>query len=150
MSTRSNIGILNNDGTVTAIYCHWDGHIRINGKILAKHYCNEEKVKKLISYGDLSSLHARVEPDKDTEHTADKPQKDVCVFYHRDGGEKFEETRPKTYQSILDMYNSLKNSWIEYFYIYIFGDWYYVDLEMDEILNLKHVKSEIANDEGNR
>lgn len=25
MSTRSNIGVLNNDGTVTAIYCHWDG-----------------------------------------------------------------------------------------------------------------------------
>ncbi len=26
MATRSNIGIVNDNGSVTGIYCHWDGY----------------------------------------------------------------------------------------------------------------------------
>lgn len=26
MATRSNIGIVNQDGSITGIYCHWDGN----------------------------------------------------------------------------------------------------------------------------
>lgn len=62
MSTRSNIAILNNDGTVTAIYAHWDGYIDYNGRILSESYQEIEKVKKLISGGDLSSLYREIEP----------------------------------------------------------------------------------------
>ena len=147
MSIRSRIGILNNDGTVTAIYCHRDGNLRINGDILAKHYQNEEKVKKLISNGDLSALYEKIEPNKDLGHTFDNPQEDVCIFFHRDRGEDFEETRAKTYSSIIDMYNELRNSWTEYFYVYIAGDWYYSDLGEDEKLKLRHLKSVIDEEE---
>lgn len=148
MSTRSNIAILNDDGTVTAIYCHWDGIININGKILLKNYHKKTKVEELIKHGDLSSLHAEIEPTERTTHTADIPQKDVCVFYHRDGGYEYEETKPKTYLSITDIYNKLKGSWIEYLYIYIGNDWYYSNLVDDEKLELKHLKSEIEYIEG--
>lgn len=56
MSTRSNIAILNDNGTVTAIYCHWDGGLEHNGMILSKYYSSPKKVIELISGGDLSFL----------------------------------------------------------------------------------------------
>ncbi len=31
MATRSRIAIENQDGSVTSVYCHWDGHIETNG-----------------------------------------------------------------------------------------------------------------------
>ena len=56
MSTRSNIGILNEDGTVNYIYCHFDGYLEHNGDILNEHYTTESKVRMLIGLGDLSML----------------------------------------------------------------------------------------------
>ncbi len=143
MSTRSNIGILNNDGTVTAVYCHWDGYVEYNGRILAEYYPEMERVKRLISGGDLSSLNKEIEPTAD--HSFDKPQDDVCVFYHRDRGEQWEDVKPDTYESIADMYNKLKNSWSEYLYVYIGNDWYYTRINEGEKLKLKHLKSELEN-----
>lgn len=61
MSTRSRIGIENLDGTVTSVYCHFDGYFSNNGVILQKEYQDEEKVKQLIALGDLSSLHETIE-----------------------------------------------------------------------------------------
>jgi len=56
MATRSTIAIRNADNTVTAIYCHWDGYLSYNGKILFENYNTEEKVRELIALGDLSVL----------------------------------------------------------------------------------------------
>lgn len=56
MSTRSTISIQRDDGTIDSIYCHHDGYPEGNGKILLKHYDTEEKVKDLISLGDISFL----------------------------------------------------------------------------------------------
>ena len=56
MATRSNIGILNEDGTVDYIYCHFDGYLQWNGRILNEHYDSEAAVRDLIALGDLSSL----------------------------------------------------------------------------------------------
>ena len=47
MGTRSNIGIINEDGSVTAIYCHWDGFLSYNGKILLNHYTTADIVNQL-------------------------------------------------------------------------------------------------------
>lgn len=38
MSTRSTIAYENADGTIKKVYCHYDGYVRHNGKILAEHY----------------------------------------------------------------------------------------------------------------
>jgi hypothetical protein len=88
MGTRSTIAIRNQDGTVTGIYCHWDGYLEHNGRILHDHYTTEEIVRELIALGDLSSLRIGIHPDPNEEHTFDAPQKNVCVFYGRDRGEK--------------------------------------------------------------
>lgn len=44
MSTRSMIGRLNDDGTITGIYCHFDGYLSHVGRILATHYTDPAKV----------------------------------------------------------------------------------------------------------
>jgi hypothetical protein len=72
MATRSRIAIENQDGSVTSIYCHWDGQIYSNGRILNKNYTTKDKVEELIALGNLSSL------DETIERT---------VAYHRDNGE---------------------------------------------------------------
>lgn len=40
MSTRSTIAIENANGTIKKVYCHFDGYISHNGKILAEQYSN--------------------------------------------------------------------------------------------------------------
>jgi len=73
MSTRSNIGIINADGSVTVIYTHSDGYPDGVGKTLREHYNTEDKVRELLKLGDLSVLG---------EVT------DECIAYGRDRGEK--------------------------------------------------------------
>jgi hypothetical protein len=83
MGTRSTIAIQNADGTVTGIYCHWDGYLSHNGDILQKFYTTEEKVRALIALGDLSSLSEQIGSKHDFNNAPD----DECNAYGRDRGE---------------------------------------------------------------
>lgn len=56
MATRSTIALEFNDGSVQQIYCHWDGYIDHNGRILSEHYSNPDKLGELMLLGDLSTL----------------------------------------------------------------------------------------------
>ena len=85
MATRSRIGILNEDGSISSIYCHWDGYPTHNGKFLNLFYGTETSVREMISLGDLSSLDKNLHPKG--KHTFKDPEKDCCVFYGRDRGE---------------------------------------------------------------
>ena len=84
MGTRSKIAIENADGTVTGIYCHWDGYLSHNGKILAENYTDEAKVRKLIALGNISSLG----PHIGNQHDFDNAPALSCNAYGRDRGEK--------------------------------------------------------------
>lgn len=85
MSARSRIGILNDNGTVTSIYCHYDGYPINNGAILTNWYTTEEKIRELMNLGDLSILgkHIGVKHDFDS-HGSDLNQ---CLAYGRDRGD---------------------------------------------------------------
>lgn len=61
MATRSNIGIELSNGEVEFIYCHWDGYIENNGKILYNHYNDLSKIEELIDLGAISSLEPDIE-----------------------------------------------------------------------------------------
>jgi hypothetical protein len=56
MSTRSRIGIQNQDGSVNSIYCHFDGYPEGVGSTLQEHYSDRDELQKLIELGDISSL----------------------------------------------------------------------------------------------
>lgn len=91
MATRSTIAILELDGTVKQIYCHWDGYIEHNGKMLKRHYKTPELVKELISHGDLSILAPKINPIG--THSFDISEECVCVYYGRDYKEPDTEFR---------------------------------------------------------
>ena len=59
MGTRSRIGIEMPDHTVVSAYCHYDGYVECNGKILVEHYQNRDDVKELIDGGSMSTLRTR-------------------------------------------------------------------------------------------
>jgi hypothetical protein len=84
MAIRSRIGIVNNDGSIESIYCHFDGYISNNGRLLAAHYTTEEKVRELIDLGDLSSLGAEIGEQHDFENPGSR---DWCRAYRRDRAE---------------------------------------------------------------
>ena len=80
MGTRSTIALEFADGTVQQVYCHWDGYLDHNGKILQDHYSDPFKLRELIDLGDMSSLA----PNIGTQHAFDKAPQGECTFYLRD------------------------------------------------------------------
>ena len=88
MSTRSHIGILNLDGSVEYVYCHHDGYPEGVGEILKKHYTSEEKLRTLLSLGDVKDLDERIEPINPSEHKDGNREPGTTLFFMRDcGGE---------------------------------------------------------------
>jgi hypothetical protein len=93
MATRSNIGILNSDGTVDYIYCHFDGYVGHNGAILNEHYTTESKIHRLMELGNLSVLGEDIGEKQDFENRV----KGTCLAYGRDRGETGVEARKCSY-----------------------------------------------------
>jgi hypothetical protein len=56
MGTSSMIANYNEDGTVTATYCHYDGYLAYNGRLLFDSYNTPEKAKAVANVGYLSGL----------------------------------------------------------------------------------------------
>jgi hypothetical protein len=95
MGTRSTIALEYADGTVEQVYCHWDGYLAYNGKMLQEHYSNPFVLRDLIDLGDISSL----KPTIGTKHAfshfgTEMDQKEyealygnMTTFYARDRGE---------------------------------------------------------------
>lgn len=114
MSTRSTIAVLNeNDNTVVGIYCHWDGYIQHNGKILAENYNDEESARKLVSLGDLSDLGETIEE---------------CFAYGRDGGEHY--VYAETYYDWTDF---LSQNDQEYNYLFVPNEGWRVQFDDKEM-----------------
>ena len=121
MATRSNIGIVNDNGSVTGIYCHWDGYPEHNGKLLLKHYNTSGIVYKLMDLGNLSILDEKL---YSTDiHTFNEPEDGVCVAYGRDRGET--ETNSKTFDNISEFEKFAGNSAADYQYLFNNGKWQY-------------------------
>ena len=112
MATRSTIW-LKSKNSYKGVYCHWDGYLSNNGKILLENYNTLEKVKELISLGFISSLGTTI---------------DKCVFYNRDREEDFDNYEVYSLEEMgefLECYN------------YVFQDnkWYVLD-NSEELIEL--------------
>ena len=122
MSTRSRIGLKLEDGTIKHSYCHFDGYPHGVGHTLVEHYSDIEKVKELLSFGDMSFLAPKVTPDG--IHNFNTPEKDVTVFYGRDRA----ETDVDSATTSMDEYFSVKySSCIDYQYLFSGGHWWVYD-----------------------
>lgn len=93
MATRSSIAIRNPDGSIDHVYCHFDGYLSNNGKMLLECYSTEEQVRKLLSLGDMSSLDRSVRDttyygrDKGETGTEKRTSKDIAGWLDTNGQE---------------------------------------------------------------
>ena len=69
MATRSTIALEFADGSVGQVYCHWDGYLEHNGRILLENYQDPFKLRDLIDQGDVSSLGSEI----GVKHPFDNP-----------------------------------------------------------------------------
>ena len=119
MATRCRIGLMLEDGSVKHSYCHYDGYPEGVGETLVQHYNTEDKVKELVSFGDMSYLASVVHPEG--EHNFEKPEQGVTVFYNRDRG----ETDVDSVVTTMDEYLSVQySSCIDYLYVFIGSNWW--------------------------
>lgn len=61
MSTRSRIGILNQDGSIESVYHHSDGYPQWLGVVLKRHFSNSLKVRDLMEGGDISCIRSNTD-----------------------------------------------------------------------------------------
>lgn len=88
MGTRSRIGRINADGSITSIYTHWDGYPEHHLPILNQHYSTTARIDALLALGNLSVL-ARELGEKHAFD--DRTRDDWCTAYGRDRDEPHSE-----------------------------------------------------------
>ena len=131
MGTRSRIGVMHGD-KLKSVYCHWDGYLSNNGKILQNHY-DSAKANHLVSLGNISSLAESI-GEEHPFSTFDLPTElrnmtqgefeaaygNMTTFYGRDRGESgVDFTVDQSYDEFLS-----KDYDYEYYYIMNDGVWY--------------------------
>jgi hypothetical protein len=121
MATRSTIAIQNADGTVTGIYCHWDGYLSHNGNLLYQFYRDEATVRALIGLGHISSLGREIgerhpfETYNLSEEEKDPRWEGWTTAYGRDRGEQQDA------ETFRNWYTMLNEQGQEYNYLFVPG-----------------------------
>jgi hypothetical protein len=87
MATRSNIAMKTKDGKIVSVYCHWDGYVANNGRILLENYADISKIEALVALGSISSLGEQI-GDKQDFMDRDTQKDEWTLFYSRDRGEQ--------------------------------------------------------------
>tara|TARA_R100001224_G_scaffold64453_1_gene38600 strand:- start:632 stop:1117 length:486 start_codon:yes stop_codon:yes gene_type:complete len=96
MSTRSNIVLLRENGSCSAVYCHYDGYLEHNGKMLLDNYSSTEDVRVLVAMGNIRSL---------------KPTLDEMVK------EEYAE-EPRNYNNLRHYMSEVDTLFIEFIYLW--------------------------------
>lgn len=94
MSTRSSIAVQYEDGSVQAVYCHFDGYLKGVGETLVLNFDSLEKAKALVELGDLSTVAGAADLS------------DV-VAYSRNRGESYDSVAPKKFASLTEYFGGV-------------------------------------------
>lgn len=141
MATRSAIGVYH--GTkIKAVYCHWDGYLEHNGRILQKHY-DSAKANHLVAMGNISSLGTNIgekHPFSKFEINKESPDFNKLIalneyadeqgwttFYGRDREET--DTEFKSFDSGEEFLEYFESCGCEYFYLMKDGQWFVSSLK---------------------
>jgi hypothetical protein len=105
MGTRSTIAIEFADQSVSQIYCHWDGYLDNNGRILQTSYMDPFKVRALVDLGGFSSLRDTVEETAEGAYT--QRGEELSVNRYKDTDEYFDCCQQEEYDYILRNVNGV-------------------------------------------
>tara|TARA_R100000152_G_C6657839_1_gene97574 strand:+ start:81 stop:536 length:456 start_codon:yes stop_codon:yes gene_type:complete len=107
MSTRSRIGILNQDGSVESVYHHSDGYPTWLGLVLTRHFSNTLLVRDLMKGGDISCIRSSTDWDR---NKLDQP----IILTYKMRGEDCPSRTHEDYKEFL-MYDTIQT---EYSYLW--------------------------------
>jgi hypothetical protein len=127
MSTRSRIAVATPDG-FRSVYCHHDGYLSHNGRILFNHYRGEdnyEKVHRLIAEGDMSSLGEEIGEKHDFDNI--EARQGQCTFYRRDRSEQ--DVQAAVHKSFADLVQYARDSDAEFLYVNLDGLWLFAPMD---------------------
>lgn len=102
MATRSTIAVKLPTGTVLSVYCHSDGYLSHNGRMLLEYYNVPAIAEELVSHGDMSLLGPSINPVG--AHSFAAPEAGVTVYYGRDCGERDTEPRRHSDESMYKVF----------------------------------------------
>jgi hypothetical protein len=129
MGTRSRIGVMHGD-KCKSVYCHWDGYLSHNGRILQDHY-DSGRANHLVALGNMSTLGKEIGEKhafSQFEVRAEEVQaykeltENWTTFYMRDRGEKDQEFEVShSFDEFLELCGECG---AEYYYIMKDGEWY--------------------------
>ena len=128
MGTRSRIAVMHGD-VVKSVYCHWDGYLSYNGKLLQEHY-DSTKANQLVALGDISSLKEEIGEKHAFSHFGTEMKQEeydalygkMTTFYGRDRGETGTDWKvAHTFKEFLEQVDGCCG---EYYYIMKDGVWY--------------------------
>lgn len=128
MATRSAIAVAHGE-VIKGVYCHWDGYIDHNGKILHEHY-DSARANNLVALGDISSLRPEIgEQHPFSSFESNIPRDDydrlygeMTTFYGRDRGET--GTEWKVFADADEFVAHFDGCGCEYFYLMQEGVWH--------------------------
>ncbi|HEX9987042.1 MAG TPA: hypothetical protein VGE45_00985 [Chloroflexia bacterium] len=156
MGTHAAIGVLNEDGTVQAIYVHNDGDPPWTGKRLHLKYRSLTQIQKLLGLGNLSQLGNEIgekhsfdermnwsrniwEGGRIVGRRSDPYWYNWCLSYHRDRAEPWEDwtddsgqgwpgQKPTEFKSERDYVNRAEFELnAHWLYLYKSGQWLVTD-----------------------
>lgn len=120
------IGIINEDKSVEMIYCNQNSEPSHQTPILLKYYNTAEKVKELVSLGDIQYLGKRIEPTDPEKHSHGKTEPDVVLALRRDIGCKW----GKPVKTLVGLLKTMEDIVI-YSHMYLFdsrtNEWLYCE-----------------------
>ena len=119
MGTRSAIGYIATEGKVRAKYSHYDGYPAYTGAMLQEHYQEARKIAQMVELGDQSFIAPNVFPKG--EHSFNKPEEDVIVFYGRDRGES--NVDAQEFDTVAEFVDYYASAGAEYFYLHTANGW---------------------------
>lgn len=135
MSTRAAIIEKTDIGEFRGIYCHGNGYLSHNGRILLEHYTTQEKVSELINLGDIATLGKQVSPNTGALHSYKNPIKDITVAFSRDNQEDEADTSITVGSTLEDVLDCIDYNFA---YVFIDNEWYLYDYEQT-LVKLKEI-----------
>ena len=132
MSTRSMVCIKQSDGSLKAMFKHWDGYPSFMMPFL-ENFCDDDLANELVRFGGCESFQTSEEKErKQTTYPDDYPEDKYfkCsngnyIFYGYDS--------PIEYKNLKALWSDPDNFAIEYVYIWNGYKWVVIDPDADEI-----------------
>lgn len=126
MSTHCLVAKMNKDGSIDAIYVHFDGYLEEAGRILCEYYEDEQKVNDLLNLGDLSFIGPvpKSDPIMWKKSCPEPPYSEYCRAY-KDRG----QTAPKKHYSADTPIQKVIKDYDcgMYNYLWVDGEWFLLE-----------------------